>query len=327
MATPKQKMQLFAVLLAVVVILTLSFATGWLRFGLAGPLIYIIYVLAGLLTAVLTFGLLSSTGRVNGDHHGVAVRLSGAIVALVVVVAGGAVYERYFHTGSEFDLLLLFYSDTPAQLESLRGEVVVIAGNVDMEAPLTGNGRTLVRSIPTRFLGQPMDISLNVPGYQIIEWSPKAFTNTSPVRVEVSQVRAYIDPDTSLLQVTLEEATVINFLPRPDDRLLNFKLRFRSSASLPILLSNRAKLHILSNSGSTLMEVPLKGISDETSVRPGISFNHFEGFISRSDFSLASSDRMAQIIFEPDLAETPDQAPFTSETFTLGPSTIEDLSR
>jgi hypothetical protein len=91
----KRKFQVFIVLLIAVIAMAILFATGTLRFGLSGPFVYIVYVLAGLLSALLTFGMLSSRGELHGEHEGIGLKLGGAVVALVVVAAGGGLYERY----------------------------------------------------------------------------------------------------------------------------------------------------------------------------------------------------------------------------------------
>src|SRR5258706_5150237 len=125
----KRKFLILVMLLVVVIALAILFASGILRFGLAGPFVYVVYVLAGLLSAFRSFGVLSSQGEFQGEHRGVGLRLGGAVVALVVVAAGGGLYERYLYTPPHFDLLLLFFAENPAKPEPVTGKVVLIVGN------------------------------------------------------------------------------------------------------------------------------------------------------------------------------------------------------
>src|SRR5258708_10513172 len=125
----KRKFRIFMILLLVVAGMAVLFASGILRFGIAGPCVYIVYVMAGLLSASLTFELLSSRGEVQGKREGIVLKLGGAVVALVVVAAGGGLYERYLYTPPHFDLLLLFYTENLTKPEPVTGKLVMITGN------------------------------------------------------------------------------------------------------------------------------------------------------------------------------------------------------
>jgi hypothetical protein len=65
----KQTTVAFLSLLAAVVLLTTLFASGLLRFGQSGTVAYVVYVIAGLLSATLCYGILESTGAFEAQYH------------------------------------------------------------------------------------------------------------------------------------------------------------------------------------------------------------------------------------------------------------------
>lgn len=194
------------VLLLAVIAMAVLFATGTLRFGLSGPFVYIVYILAGLLSACLTFGMLSSRGELHGEREGIGLKLGGAVVALVVVAAGGGVYERYLYTPPQFDLLVLFFTDNPAKPEPVTGKVVVIAGNQDFAADLDGTGRLTIRHISSRYLQHPFQIQLSSPNYEVVSNFPPRLPADAPVMIKVEWKRTWEQPQKANLRVFLRPA-------------------------------------------------------------------------------------------------------------------------
>ena len=61
------KMGIFGILLAVLIGLAILFGSGIPRFGLEGPFVYVIYIIAGCLSPLLCFGLLDSSGELTDN--------------------------------------------------------------------------------------------------------------------------------------------------------------------------------------------------------------------------------------------------------------------
>jgi len=182
----KTKLALFGVLLAAVLALTIVFAGGWLRFGLGAQFTFVMYVLLGLLAAVTCYGLLSSSGELEGKAYGVAIKLGGAIVALAVVAGGGALYERYGQTQGSFEQRINFYSNHRGQLEKITGAATLSFGNERRLETLRETGTALYQGIPIQWLGKPLVLDLESTRHEIApDNQPALLTDREAIFVKV----------------------------------------------------------------------------------------------------------------------------------------------
>lgn len=323
--TRKQKLVVFGVLLAVLIAMTLVFASGLLRFGLSGPSVYVLYVIAGLLASVLTFGLLTSSGTLIAKRHGASLTLGGAIVALVVVAGGGGLYEKYLHQPQSFDALLVFWINDPSTLARLDGEVVLYAGNNDFSQQLIGTGRARYLGLPTSLLGQAVSISLDSPGYQVVDIDPSVFSQDEPIRVEVQRAQRYATPNTDL-NVVLTEAQVVDFGPRPDQRIITLTLRIHSDAQLPLPLDNTAQLRIFTESGGHMWEAELDATGSIVLAEPGLSTVTFEAQIDRNLYDSLGSGRLAELVLHYDKGVGLGENTYSTGQFFMSRETLHDHS-
>lgn len=322
----RQKVTVFALLLSAVAALTILFASGLLRFGLHGAPSYVIYIVAGALAAMLTFGLLQSEGSLRGWEQGLRLRLGGSIVALVVVAAGGGLYERYLHQPATFNLLLVFWTDDPCVLAHLSGEVVVYAGNRDILSRLDGSGRTRLEGLPSDLLRQPLSLSLAVPGYTIVKVDPAVFTDQRPIQVQVERSRTYAEPREAQVFVDLAKAMVVDFGPRPDQRIVSIVLRFRSDEGLPVPLDSTARFKIFSESGAPLWEYEFRAAVPYVLALPGLSSAVFEGLVPKDQYASIASGCLAKISLSYDKKVENVEVIYTTGLFPVSSHTFRDLS-
>jgi hypothetical protein len=324
----KQTVGIFGALLFAVLLLTILFASGSLRFGLSGPSVYILYLLAGMLAALLTFGMLSSSGQLNATRGGVTLTLGGSIVALVVVAGGGGIYERYLHRPETFDLLITFWATDPNALEPLKGQVTIYAGNNDFTQPLDGSGRNRFLGLPSWLLGKKADLSLNSPGYKVVDLQPPAFTSDGRLLVKVDRTQIYAAPSANQLSVELAKAQVVDYGPRPDQRIITLGLKFRSAAMLPVPLANTAELAVFTESGAPLWTSTLKVDRPFVVVESGLSDESFEALVDRSRLDQLAGGRLATITLHYEPSVRPVQhIVYSTAMFPFSTDTFDDLSK
>ena len=326
--TRKQTVGVFGALLLTVLLLTILFASGSLRFGLSGPSVYILYLLAGMLAAVLTFGMLSSSGQLNATRGGVTLTLGGSIVALVVVAGGGGIYERYLHRPETFDLLITFWATDPNAFEPLKGQITIYAGNNDFTQALDGSGRNRFLGLPSSLLGKKAELTLNSPGYKVVDMQPPEFTSEGRLRVKVEHAQIFAIPSAEQLSIELAKAQVVDFAPRPDQRIITVGLKFRSTALLPVPLANTVELAVFTESGAPLWETTLKVDRPFVVVATGLSDDSFEAAVDRSKLDQLAGGRLARITmhYEPSV-QSGQPIEYSTAMFPISSDTFDDLSK
>jgi hypothetical protein len=165
--------------------LTVAFASGALRFGLAAAPTFVVYVIAGLLVGAVCFGLLKSGGSFEHSAHGAKLRLSGAIVAAALVPSMGGLYERYLRTPDTFDCRVRFIPPT-SKSEKVRGTVRLFLGNDARQVALSDDSGVLFQGIATQWRARQATLVLDSPDYEI---APKE----SEIRLD-EQVAIHVDP-------------------------------------------------------------------------------------------------------------------------------------
>jgi Effector-associated domain 2 len=319
----KTKLILFGVLLVAALSLTILFAGGWLRFGLGAQFTFAMYVLFGLLAAVTCYGLLSSSGELEGKEYGVAVKLSGAIVALAVVAGGGALYEKYVpHTAASFDQRVNFYSAQPTQLEKLNGEATLTVGNKRFTERLRETGTVLYQGIPSEWLGKPVQLDLDCPGYELAPVEKTALLNDrETIAVKVVRKRQFALPNEAKLEIGYREGVALNYVGRPDAKNVVLTLRAVSQADLAIPIDADATLEILSNSGAPMFNIPLK-VTDTTIIPPrGMETIHLDGFMGKEQYQMALTGKNAVVKLRYDRQIEKSEMEFQTE-FTFSKKTV-----
>lgn len=326
--TAKRKFQILMILLVVVVALAVLFATGTLRFGLSGPFVYIVYVLAGLLSAFLTFGVLSSRGELHGERDGVGLKLGGAVVALVVVAAGGGFYERYLYTPPQFDVLILFFTENQAKAEPVTGKLALIVGNQDFAKELDGTGRVLFRGISSRYLQQPFQIQLDSPNYEVISNLSARLPADAPVLIKVQWKRTWEPANKAEIRIFLESGSAMNYGPRPDQKNVNFRLKVESVSPLPIPISKRATVRLLTNDGAPLESWVFEVVGERTVIPPkAVAYVHVDGMVPKDAYHRIRIGKMVTIslAYDPDIEASDVQ--FRTLPSEMSDSNFEDYAK
>lgn len=97
--TMRVRTAIFAALFLAAVMFALLFGVGVIRQNAVSE--YIVFVLLGALAAVLTWGILSSSGELRGAPYAINIKLAGSIVPLIIIAAGGLLMAH-----SEADLAI-----------------------------------------------------------------------------------------------------------------------------------------------------------------------------------------------------------------------------
>lgn len=114
--------------------------------GFDPSLVFLIYVLAGLLIAFACFGVLTSTGEIAGKPYGVHVRLGGSIVAAVVVAGGGSLYELYVRPAA-FSTRIMFYDGSATNQVRPGGSFRLFVGSGVEDQPIQSDGTVLFQNL------------------------------------------------------------------------------------------------------------------------------------------------------------------------------------
>lgn len=182
----KTALGVFGVLLAAVLFFALAIASGALRFGLEAPVVYTLYVIAGLLAATLCFRILGSAGGLHGQPYGMTLRLGGAVVGLVVVAGGGALYERHVRTPAVFNFRVTFSPEDHDPPGPANGDAVISFGDQQLIASLDGVGSTLFQGLAAHRRGVVARLTLRSRDYELpTGWREVTLTDQEPVLVHV----------------------------------------------------------------------------------------------------------------------------------------------
>ncbi|MCA9701951.1 MAG: hypothetical protein KC431_30800, partial [Myxococcales bacterium] len=306
---------LFVLLLVLVVGLLVVFASGILRFGLSGPITYLIYVLFGLTSALLTFGVLSSWGYVKSSSHSTEVRFGGALVALALVAGGGGLYEKYLHTPETFEIRVNLYG-AGGDPQAVTGTLRVGYRTIRSEVTLHQDDSAVIQGIPSDMLGQSIEITLDSPHWRIpaTEGSQPA-DNKHPLRVMVTPKSYWAQPEEAVLEIVASEAQAYDFLPEPEKKNLVLVFAVTNPGLKPVPLNNSAELLLRNQSLRVLERIPLKLTDELPEAGPGRSQLYSDSLISRDIYdvlfgggvSLAVRFTYAKV----------DDVEFVSDDFTL----------
>jgi len=233
----KAKIGIFGALLVVLLGLAILFGSGILRFGLEGPFVYVIYIIAGLLVAFACFGLLDSSGELTGQPLDTNLKLGGAIVGLVVVAAGGALYEIYGRPPSTFSTRVIF-SDATGQQVKPKGTLTLFIGAANPQITIDGNGSALFQNLPGAWRNKSVRAALDSA-----EFRPS-------------------DSQGSSLQLKPEETISLEVVRKPlfapsDEAKIDFSWKFGESVQLAASSDRDLTIRLIAIAQSEL-PVPLR---------------------------------------------------------------------
>jgi TIR domain len=180
----RSHMVLLLCLLAAAIALVVLLASGVLHSGLSPLAVYAGYVLLGLGSSALTYGVLGSISTLDGKAWGFRLRLSGSAVILVIIVAGGALYERY-RPAETFSCRLMF-EDRHRLPAEVSGWATIVIGE-DARTGLVRGTSALIEGIPAEYFAQVASLELNLEPPYRNKRQPLQLSQTAPVVVEAVQ--------------------------------------------------------------------------------------------------------------------------------------------
>jgi len=324
MGNENKKMQFtaFLVLLLVVAGLTILFATGKLRFGLEGPFIYLIYIFAGLLAAALCYGVLDSTGVVEGNPHGITIKLGGAIVAMVVVAGGGGLYEKYVRT-NPFNVRVTLYEKTEGEPTPVSGSLSLNLGAKAESVGIDSQGSALFQDIERRWANQTARIRLQSVGYELASSdSTITLTPDSTVYLKVRKKAPFTPAQDASVTLQLVDAQSWK-LPSRAFRTLDLQLTAVSESERDVPIAAKGVFRI-TRRGVPVKEIPLDvsgGLVQTGAVlQPGVPTKLVAtGQLTRDELELLDTSFEAEVAVRYNGGQGKE---FTSDSFEFSRSSI-----
>lgn len=255
-----ERLGVYATLLGAVFLLTFLIASGLVRFGLEGPIVYVLYVLAGLLAAVLCYGLLESTGELHGKRYSVTLRLGGAIVGLVVVTGGGGFYERYLRTPSVFSVRASFSLTGSSSPTAIDGDAILEYRDRRHIAPIDRFGSALFQGITSDLRGAKAVISLSSKEFQIRpEARDVTLSDDNPLTIHVTRAPLFVEESAASIDVRNAGARSSKMAPGfAFGRSMSFLLRAVCQSDKPFPVDPHALLEIATVDGLPVAQQELK---------------------------------------------------------------------
>jgi hypothetical protein len=157
----------YGALLTAVLGVTVLFAGRLLRYGLGEWAIAFVYMTGGLLAAVVSFRFFEFSRAFEGTPDGVRWRIAGAVVAALVVAAGGGAYEKYVRAPDGFACRLRFL-DADGTARRLTGSVSLLLGTEYRRVELRNDALTMFDGIPQERHGGRATVFLDCMDYDVI---------------------------------------------------------------------------------------------------------------------------------------------------------------
>lgn len=242
----KQKLYIFIILLLAILAFISLFASGVFRFGMNSTYSYLLYVFAGLLSAVVCYGMLNSIGELEGKNINSSIKLGGSVIALCLVTFGGGYYERNLRTPEYFDARLTFYVESPSKPQRISGNISLYVGNEIKTIQLKEESTALFQGISQIMEGKSMKISLEGSKYIIDDEVLKniKFNRNEPTFIKIIYGKTYAKPDEAKLDLVFKEGATVNYGPQPKDKILTIVLSAFSHSDYIIPIDRTAKLFL-----------------------------------------------------------------------------------
>jgi hypothetical protein len=157
----RSRLVIFAVLLVVAVGFVIALGAGAIEQNVVGN--YVVYILVGALAAVLTFGILSSTGEIAGERHGFSIKVTGSLVALLAVAGGGVWLDLQRR---DFVVKLKLVGGDGGPVRATGKARLEFLGRTP-EASINGSDLVTFEAIPASAMGAEASVSLDSPGLRL----------------------------------------------------------------------------------------------------------------------------------------------------------------
>jgi len=179
--------------------------------GLTGNFYYLLLVMMGLTAAGFLFGALRSYANYSGQHFGGRLELGGGVVVFLLVIILGF----YLLPASlNFPLTVYVHGVVGPQDLILKssGYVLLDLGGDRRREPIGEKGQAFFPEIPSNFRGQPVNVSLDAPGYELANPAQKPVLGGPSLYLEVRRKPGHIagrvqdEDDTPLAGVSIRVA-------------------------------------------------------------------------------------------------------------------------
>jgi len=256
----KTKMTIFIILLVVLLLVVYAFASGKWSMGISGSFTYLIYVFLGLISSVVCYGLLSSMGEIQGHKYETTIKLSGAIVGLVVVGGGGMFYEKYIRQPETLDMRVIFYTDNKSSPQKISGTATLFTANKQNAVTLRNEYTTLFQGLPAAAEGQTLSLTLDCPDYDIDSAALKTtkISSLSPIYIRLTHHKLYEGAKDAVIQLDFNGGSAINYIRRPNDKDIVVQMNITSQSDLVIPLQKVVHFEVLSDSGVPMVTTDLQ---------------------------------------------------------------------
>lgn len=325
----RAKIGIFITLLIVLIGLSVLFGSGILRFGLEGPFVYVIYIIAGLLAAFACFGLLDSSGELTGKPLDTNVKLGGAIVGLVVVAAGGALYEIYGRPPQTFSTRVIF-SDANGQQVKPKGTLTLFIGAGNPQVAIDGSGTVLFQNIPAAWRNKAVRIALDSAQFKSTDTQQSSLTlkPEDTITLQVARKPLFASFEEAKIDLSWKFGESVQ-LASSNDRDLTIRLIAIAQSELPLPLRPKGTLVFLRQGRAMPIRTMSVDVGTETSDDVVILQPHqpttlvFSGLLSPDLTRLAfQRDLLARFKVSYLDSENRDNREFTSPDFPLDKSSV-----
>lgn len=239
MPSVKTRVGLFLLLLGVVLAFFVLVASGVLRFGLEGPSIFLLYLVAGLVAAFGTFGLLGGVGELKGDVYGVTVRLGGAVVALVLVPIGGGWYELRVRPPKTVTAARFAFREGGAP-QKVSGKLTLLIGTQVYSSEFEKATNALVDKLPAGAVQHDVSVDLESVEWERLSNTPIVLRDDAPIDLEVKRRAYYEKPGSSVVELTVENASVAGVGTSTSNADLTLVVRAVSKCTKPVPIARHA---------------------------------------------------------------------------------------
>jgi hypothetical protein len=177
----------FAGSLAILFVLIFE-ADKLVRLGLQHNVYYVLLVPLGLCVAAALFGVMDSYAVYRGKALHGTLRLGGPIVGFLLVVILG-----FLLVPDRRPFPLTVYVQDGSQPVRGGGSVFIDFGGNRRDALIDQQGQARFLGIPPSFMGQPVRVGVDIPGYEVVkpDFSPKLDGESVYVSVRPKAVRIF----------------------------------------------------------------------------------------------------------------------------------------
>jgi len=154
----------FSLFFLVLAVLMILFAPNITGMGITKSIYYIVLVPVGLASAAFLFGALRSSAKYSGKNSYGSIELTGPVVIFCLVVIGG-----FYFASPDSDFLLTIRTRVSGEPEKIitNGTIILDIGDQRIDKRLNENGEVSFASVPSRFMGKPINIIPQIKGYMI----------------------------------------------------------------------------------------------------------------------------------------------------------------